>query len=117
MPVETERWRITPLAKHMAQAVPLQSPNADNRRYLPDEVFEAEEAAAATVEHPAAFLASTMCSLSPPPATRMKSASPSVPAARSRVTRPKRCVYVFPSLPNAVAPKPKAETKAGSENP
>lgn len=49
MQVETERWRITPLAKHMAQAVPLQSPNADNRRYLPDEVFEAEEAAAATV--------------------------------------------------------------------
>ena len=50
MQVETERWRITPLAKHMAQAVPLQSPNADNRRYyLPDEVFEAEEAAVATV--------------------------------------------------------------------
>lgn len=39
MPVETERWRNTPFAKHMAQAVPLQSSDADNRRYLPDEVF------------------------------------------------------------------------------
>lgn len=54
MQVETERWRITPFAKHMAQALPLQSSDADNRRNLPDEVFETEEAAAATVEHPAA---------------------------------------------------------------
>lgn len=54
MQVETERWRITPFAKHMAQALPPQSSDADNRRNLPDEVFETEEAAAATVEHPAA---------------------------------------------------------------
>lgn len=54
MPVETERWRNTPFAKHMAQAVPLQSSDADNRRYLPDEVFETEEAATAAVRHSAA---------------------------------------------------------------
>lgn len=134
MQVETERWRITPFAKHMAQAVPLQSSDADNRRYLPDEVFEAEEAAAAAVGHSAACPArakarrlapcrrrtapaSAMCSSFPPPETHMKSNFPSAPSARSRVTRPKLCVYVFPSLPDAVAPKPKAETKAGPGNP
>ena len=42
----------------------------------------------------------------------MKSTFPSAPAARSRVTRSKRCVYVFPSLPDAVAPNPKAEPAA-----
>ncbi len=57
MQVETERWRITPFAKHMAQAVPLQSLDTDNRRYLPDEVFETEEAATAAVGHSAVCLA------------------------------------------------------------
>lgn len=129
MPVETERWRNTPFAKHMAQAVPLQSSDADNRRYLPDEVFETEEAATAAVRHSAACPArakarrlapsrgrtapaSAMCKPFPPPETHMKSTFPSAPAARSRVTRSKRCVYVFPSLPDAVAPNPKAEPAA-----
>ena len=96
--------------------------------------YEAEEAATAAVGHSAACPArakarrlapcrgrtapaSAMCKPFPPPETRMKSNFPSAPSARSSVTRPKRCVYVFPSLPDAVAPKPKAETKAGSKTP
>lgn len=91
--------------------------------------YEAEEAATAAAGHSAACPArakarrlapcrgrtapaSAMCKPFPPPETRMKSNFPSAPSARSSVTRPKRCVYVFPSLPDAVAPKPKAEPAA-----
>ena len=49
MRIETERLIITQFTMDMAQAVHLQSLDEDNRRFVPDEVFETVEDAAATV--------------------------------------------------------------------
>ena len=49
MRIETERLIITQFTMDMAQAVHLQSLDEDNRRFVPDEVFETEEDAADTV--------------------------------------------------------------------
>ncbi len=50
MKIETERLIITEFTMDMAQAVHLQSLDEDNRRFVPDEVFETVEEAAETVE-------------------------------------------------------------------
>ncbi len=50
MKIETERLTITEFTMDMAEAVHLQSLDEDNRRFVPDEVFETVEDAAETVE-------------------------------------------------------------------
>lgn len=49
MKIETQRLTITKFRMDMAQAVHLNSLDADNRRFVPDEVFETVEEAAETV--------------------------------------------------------------------
>ena len=49
MRIETERLIITEFTMDMAQAVHLNSLDEDNRRFVPDEVFETVEEAADTV--------------------------------------------------------------------
>ena len=49
MQIETKRLIITQFTMDMAQAVHLQSLDEDNRRFVPDEVFETVEDAADTV--------------------------------------------------------------------
>lgn len=49
MRIETERLVITQFTMDMAEAVHLQSLDEDNRRFVPDEVFETVEEAADTV--------------------------------------------------------------------
>ena len=50
MIIETERLIITEFTMDMAEAVHLNSLDVDNRRFVPDEVFETVEEAAETVE-------------------------------------------------------------------
>ena len=50
MKIETQRLIITEFTMDMAEAVHLNSLDADNRRFVPDEVFETVEEAAETVE-------------------------------------------------------------------
>ncbi len=50
MKIETERLVITEFTMDMAEAVHLNSLDEDNRRFVPDEVFETVEEAADTVE-------------------------------------------------------------------
>ena len=50
MRIETERLMITEFTRDMAQAVRDNSLDEDNRRFVPDEVFESVEEAAETVE-------------------------------------------------------------------
>ena len=50
MKIETERLVITEFTMDMAQAVHENSLDEDNRRFVPDEVFETPEEAADTVE-------------------------------------------------------------------
>ena len=47
--IETNRLKITEFTPDMAQAVHENSLGADNRRFVPDEVFETEEEARETV--------------------------------------------------------------------
>ena len=49
MQIETQRLIITRFTLDMAQAVHLNSLDADNRRFVPDEVFETPEEAADTL--------------------------------------------------------------------
>ena len=49
MRIETQRLIITEFTMNMAQAVHLNSLDEDNRRFVPDEVFETVEEAADTV--------------------------------------------------------------------
>ena len=49
MRIETERLTITQFTMDMAQAVHLNSLDEDNRRFVPDEVFETVQEAADTV--------------------------------------------------------------------
>lgn len=49
MRIETERLSITEFTMDMAEAVHVNSLDADNRRFVPDEVFETVEEAADTV--------------------------------------------------------------------
>lgn len=49
MKIETERLMITEFTMDMAEAVHLNSLDEDNRRFVPDEVFETVEEAADTV--------------------------------------------------------------------
>lgn len=50
MNIKTERLTITEFTMDMAEAVHLNSLDEDNRRFVPDEVFETLEEAADTVE-------------------------------------------------------------------
>ena len=50
MHIETERLIITEFDMSMAEAVHLNSLDEDNRRFVPDEVFETPEEAAETIE-------------------------------------------------------------------
>ena len=50
MKMETERLIITQFTPDMAQAVHLNSLDEDNRRFVPDEVFETVEEAADTID-------------------------------------------------------------------
>ncbi len=50
MKIETDRLTITEFKMDMAEAVHLQSLDEDNRRFVPDEVFETVEDATETVE-------------------------------------------------------------------
>ncbi len=50
MKIETERLTITEFDKSMVKAVHINSLDEDNRRFVPDEVFEIIEDAAETVE-------------------------------------------------------------------
>lgn len=50
MRIETERLIITEFTRDMAEAVHLNSLDEDNRRFVPDEVFETVEEAAETIE-------------------------------------------------------------------
>lgn len=50
MRIETERLTITHFTMDMAEAVHLNSLDADNRRFVPDEVFETVEEAADTID-------------------------------------------------------------------
>lgn len=50
MKIETERLIITEFTMDMAEAVHLNSLDEDNRRFVPDEVFETVEEASDTVE-------------------------------------------------------------------
>ena len=49
MHIETKRLRITRLTEDMAQSVHENSLDADNRRFVPDEVFETVEIARETI--------------------------------------------------------------------
>ena len=49
--IETNRLKITEFTPDMAQAVHENSLGADNRRFVPDEVFETVEEAAETVDY------------------------------------------------------------------
>jgi RimJ/RimL family protein N-acetyltransferase len=49
MKIETERLLITEFTADMAESVHLNSLDADNRRFVPDEVFETVEEAAETI--------------------------------------------------------------------
>ena len=49
MRIETERLIITTFTMDMAEAVHINSLDADNRRFVPDEVFETVEEAADTI--------------------------------------------------------------------
>lgn len=49
--IETERLIITEFTPDMAEAVHRNSLDADNRRFVPDEVFETVDAARETVEY------------------------------------------------------------------
>ena len=49
--IETERLTITEFTPDMAQAVHENSLDEDNRRFVPDEVFETVEKAAETIEY------------------------------------------------------------------
>lgn len=49
MRIETARLIITEFQPHMAEAVHLNSLDEDNRRFVPDEVFETVEEAAETI--------------------------------------------------------------------
>lgn len=51
MRIETDRLIITEFTMDMAQAVHLNSLDEDNRRFVPDEVFETVEDAAQTIEY------------------------------------------------------------------
>ncbi len=51
MKIETNRLNITEFTMDMAEAVHLNSLDEDNRRFVPDEVFETVEEAAETVEY------------------------------------------------------------------
>ena len=50
MRIETERLLITEFDLSMAEAVHKNSLDEDNRRFVPDEVFETVEAAKETIE-------------------------------------------------------------------
>lgn len=50
MRIETERLTVTEFTMDMAEAVHLNSLDEENRRFVPDEVFETVEEAAETVE-------------------------------------------------------------------
>ena len=50
MRIETERLLIVALQPHMAQAIHVNSLDEDNRRFVPDEVFETLEEAQETVD-------------------------------------------------------------------
>lgn len=50
MRIETDRLIITEFAADMAEAVHMNSLDVDNRRFVPDEVFETIEEAAETIE-------------------------------------------------------------------
>ena len=50
MKIETQRLTITEFTMDMVEAVHLNSLDEDNRRFVPDEVFETVEEAAETVE-------------------------------------------------------------------
>ncbi len=50
MKIQTERLTITEFTMDMAEAVHLNSLDEDNRRFVPDEVFETVQEAAETVE-------------------------------------------------------------------
>ena len=50
MKIETERLIITEFDMSMAESVHINSLDDDNRRFVPDEVFETVEEAAETVE-------------------------------------------------------------------
>ena len=50
MYIETERLIITEFTMDMAESVHMNSLDDDNRRYVPDEVFETVEEAAETIE-------------------------------------------------------------------
>ena len=49
MKIETGRLLITDFTADMAEAVHLNSLDEDNRRFVPDEVFETEEEAGETI--------------------------------------------------------------------
>jgi len=49
MKIETERLKILPLKMEMAQSLHILSQDEDNRRFVPDEVFETVEEAAGTI--------------------------------------------------------------------
>jgi len=51
MNIETDRLTITRFTMDMAEAVHLNSLDEDNRRFVPDEVFETVEEAAERVEN------------------------------------------------------------------
>ena len=51
MHLETERLIITDFTLDMAQDVHLNSLDEDNRRFVPDEVFETVEEARGTIEY------------------------------------------------------------------
>lgn len=51
MRIETERLIVTDFTLDMAESVHLNSLDEDNRRFVPDEVFETVEAARETVEY------------------------------------------------------------------
>lgn len=50
MKLETKRLTVTEFRPDMAQSVHLQSLDEDNRRFVPDEVFETVEEAAETID-------------------------------------------------------------------
>ncbi|MGN0350192.1 MAG: GNAT family N-acetyltransferase [Roseburia sp.] len=50
MKIETERLYLTEFTPDMAECVHLNSLDGDNRRFVPDEVFETVEEAAETIE-------------------------------------------------------------------
>lgn len=50
MKIETERLTITKFDRSMAESVHKNSLDADNRRFVPDEVFETVEEAAETID-------------------------------------------------------------------